>query len=224
MAKNNYARFKQEADIETVVNYLGIKVTRKGSAYFVLCPLPEHEDRHATNCYFKSGWNNLYCTACGRSINAIDLIIYTLGVSYGQAADLLWELEGRPDWYYTYKTKKGKEVFQLTRKEASVIGIHSPGYVLTPIQLSVDKPEHDRNVILRYDENGYLLCKVTHLTWQDFMSEEEYRNLIKRKAIERGKNAQKLMLHCNNYNPAQKPFQKAFLEIAKECKAISERA
>ena len=61
MAKNNYARLKQEADIETVVNYLGIPVRRKGTSCFLLCPLPQHADRHATNCYFKPGWNNLYC-------------------------------------------------------------------------------------------------------------------------------------------------------------------
>ena len=76
MAKNNYARLKQEADIEAVVNYLGIPVRRKGTSCFLLCPLPGHTDRHATNCYFKPGWNNLYCTACGAAINAIDLIIY----------------------------------------------------------------------------------------------------------------------------------------------------
>ena len=93
MAKNNYARLKQEADIEAVVNYLGIPVRRKGTSCFLLCPLPGHTDRHATNCYFKPGWNNLYCTACGAAINAIDLIIYTLHVEYGQAADILWELE-----------------------------------------------------------------------------------------------------------------------------------
>ena len=46
MAKNNYARLKQEADIEAVVNYLGIAVRRKGNSCFVLCPLPNHADRH----------------------------------------------------------------------------------------------------------------------------------------------------------------------------------
>ena len=222
MAKNNYARLKQEADIEAVVNYLGIAVRRKGNSCFVLCPLPNHTDRHATNCYFKSGWNNLYCTACGAAINAIDLIIYTLGVGYGQAADILWELEGRPDWYYTSyssKTKKKKELFQITKEEASVIGLHFPGYILTPLQFSEEKPAHGHEVVLQSDVDGYMLCKVNRLTWQDFMTEEEYRDLVKQKAIEKGKNAQDFMLCCKN-----KIMQQALYTLAAECKAISERA
>ena len=151
MAKNNYARLKQEADIEAVVNYLGIPVRRKGTSCFLLCPLPGHTDRHATNCYFKPGWNNLYCTACGEAINAIDLIIYTLHVEYGQAADILWELEGRPDWYYTSRIVQKEELFHLSKAEATVVGIHSPGYILTPMQYSEDKPVHGHDVTLQYD-------------------------------------------------------------------------
>lgn len=219
MAKNNYARLKQEADIEAVVNYLGIPVRRKGTSCFLLCPLPGHMDRHATNCYFKPGWNNLYCTACGTAINAIDLIIYTLGVEYGQAADILWELEGRPDWYYTSRTERKKELFHLTNEEASVVGIHSPGYILTPLQYSVEKPVHGHDVVLQCDADGYVLCQVNRLTWQDFMTEEQYRSMVKQKAIERGKNAQEFMLHCNNQS-----MKNAFYSIASECKVVSERA
>ena len=42
MSKNEYARLKEEADIARVVQYLGIEVSKKGSAYFIHCPLPEH--------------------------------------------------------------------------------------------------------------------------------------------------------------------------------------
>ena len=219
MAKNNYARLKQEADIEAVVNYLGIPVRRKGTSCFLLCPLPGHTDRHATNCYFKPGWNNLYCTACGEAINAIDLIIYTLHVEYGQAADILWELEGRPDWYYTSRIVQKEELFHLSKAEATVVGIHSPGYILTPIQYSEDKPVHGHDVTLQYDADGYITCKVNRLTWQDFMTEEQYRCMVKQKSIERGKNAQDFMLHCNN-----QAIREALYSIASECKAISERA
>ncbi len=219
MAKNNYARLKQEADIEAVVNYLGIPVRRKGTSFFLLCPHPGHMDRHATNCYFKPGWNNLYCTACSTAINAIDLIIYTLGVEYGQAADILWELEGRPNWYYTSRTERKKELFHLTNEEASIVGIHSPGYILTPLQYSVEKPVHGHDVVLQCDADGYVLCQVNRLTWQDFMTEEQYRSMVKQKAIERGKNAQEFMLHCNNQS-----IKNAFYSIASECKVVSERA
>lgn len=106
--KNDYARLKEEADIETVVEYLGLETHRKGSAFFITCPLPGHRDEHPTNCYFKSGWNNVYCNVCGESINAIDLIMLTKDVSYGEAVDELWRLEGCPDWYYAEYSKSKK--------------------------------------------------------------------------------------------------------------------
>ena len=51
------------------------------------------------------------------------------------------------------------------------------------------------------------------------MTEEEYRDMVKQKAIERGKNAQEFMLHCNS-----DPIRNAFFALASECKAVSERA
>ena len=57
VTKNNYVRLKEEADIETVISYLQIPVTKKGCNYFIPCPNPDHADKHATNCYFKK----IYC-------------------------------------------------------------------------------------------------------------------------------------------------------------------
>ena len=110
---NNFSRLKDEADIGEVVDYLGLHVTPKGSARFILCPNPAHDDTHPDNCYFKAGWNNVYCTVCHKAIQAIDLISYVAGASYGTAADTLWEIEGRPDWYYdrSYGKKKQELIF-----------------------------------------------------------------------------------------------------------------
>ena len=220
MEQNNYTRLKQEADIERVVHYLGMQVTRRGSASFVLCPLPGHTDHHATNCYFKSGWNNLYCNTCGAAINAIDLIMYVNNVDYGKAADTLWELEGKPDWYYAYtgKQNKSKPVFHLSREDASVLGIHFPGRLLIPIAFSDTKPKYGHDVTLQYDTDGYIACKTHHLTWQDFMSEEQYKTMIKNKARELGINAQNAMFSCKDSD-----LRNAFYALAVDCKTILNR-
>ena len=220
MEQNNYTRLKQEADIERVVHYLGMQVTRRGSAFFVLCPLSQHTDHHATNCYFKSGWNNLYCSTCGVAINAIDLIMYVNNVDYGKAADTLWELEGRPDWYYAYtgKQKKSKPTFYLSKEDASVLGIHSPGRLLAPIAFSDMKPKHGHDVTLQYDVEGYIACKTHHLTWQDFMNEEQYKTMIKNKARELGLNAQNAMVCCQDID-----LRNAFYTLAVDCKTILNR-
>ncbi len=99
VTKNNITRLKDEADIAAVISFLQLEVKRKGNAYFILCPNPEHNDTHPTNCYYKDGWNHVYCCVCGTTINAVDLIMKINHATYGEACDLLWEISGRPDWY-----------------------------------------------------------------------------------------------------------------------------
>lgn len=182
--KNNYAQLKNEADIEQVVHYLGLPVFRKGAAFFIHCPIPGHNDEHPSNCYFKQGWSNVFCMACNQSINAIDLIMFVSGVSFGEAADILWELEGRPDWYHVKDWKKSKAMFNITREEAELLGIHFPNRVLFPLYLSDEKP-HDKNkVIDRRELDGYLVCKVEHFTYLTFTTENQFRAIVRNKAYE----------------------------------------
>lgn len=54
---NDFQRLKDEADIAQVVESLGIQVTRKGANNFIACPLPDHDDSHATN-----PWNGRNCS------------------------------------------------------------------------------------------------------------------------------------------------------------------
>lgn len=179
--KNEYARLKAEANIAVVVDYLGIQKWKRGNAYFILCPFPDHEDSHATNCYYKEDWNNVYCRACGRSMNAIDLIMNTTGASFGEAADLLWELEERPSWYYaSRKKKKNADQFHISQEEARLIGLHIPSAVKCPIGISLEKPkEYDPS----YCE-GYLETHTEYLHWKDFLTPKQYKVIVKNKARE----------------------------------------
>ena len=187
--KNNFYRLKQEADIAAVISYLQIPVQKKGSSYFIQCPLPEHNDKHATNCYYKDGWNNVYCYVCGKAIHAIDLIMYIQKCSYGEAADALWELEGRPDWYHAdWKNKKKpkKKRLEISKDEASLLGIHLPSFVSCPSYLSETKEDLEHGQ--QYDKrniDGYLLCNVCRVTSGDFISEEEFIALVMSKCNER---------------------------------------
>lgn len=180
MTKNDYNRLKEEADIERVVEYLGIPVTVRGSAKFVLCPLPDHHDTHASNCYFKSGWNNLYCQACGRAIQAIDLIMYTQNCSYGEAADTLWEIEGRPGWYYT-EQKQGRQRFDLSAKEAELLHLHIPGRIPVPVAFQKDVLEKAEASKTEAD----VWYKTAFQRWDTFLSEKDLKKLVKRAAAKR---------------------------------------
>lgn len=175
---NDYRRLKDEADIESVIDYLGIPVYGRGRNKFVKCPLPEHDDQHPTNCHFQSGWNNLYCQSCGKSIRAIDLIMYETGLSYGDAADMLWEIEGRPAWYYDRNRNKEDESFYITAAEAKVIGIILPHQIESLVGWQEDKPENLRPANITPDDSGWIVSKKDAISWQDFMNEKTFIKFV----------------------------------------------
>lgn len=183
---NNFRRLKEEADIDAVVEYLGIQKFSKGANIFIHCPLPGHDDKRPTNCYYKPGWNNLYCQRCGKSIKAIDLIMYTAGLEYGAAADALWEIEGRPEWYYEKKQKNGREIFSLSGKEANIIGIHLPHKIEKFVCLYDEKPVNkNKNFSWAISDSEWIENRWEQLTWQDFMTEHDFKQLVIKKCNER---------------------------------------
>lgn len=99
-------RLKREANMLDIVRYLyGGDITKKGDAYFFRCPNPAHQDNHAS-AYTKDGWNNIICTSCGYYSQAVDLLQLEKGLEFGEACDLLYELEGRPSWYKDFSRRK----------------------------------------------------------------------------------------------------------------------
>jgi len=177
---NNHRRLKDEASIKDVVAELGIPVEKKGSAYFMHCPRPDHND-NSPSAYFKDGWNNVHCNSCGRSTYAIDLIQWTLGVSFGDACDKLWAIEGYPDWYKERKLPKmAKPEFELKFKQAAVLGIELPRAVACPKNEYAEKIQC---VPLARGERyagaeTYILMKDVPVTWKDFISEGDLKEMI----------------------------------------------
>jgi hypothetical protein len=117
-------RLKEEANIEDVCNYMGVKIYPKNIYKFISCPLPEHNDKHPSNCYFKKGDNFLYCTVCCKKINAIDLIMNVSHCDFKSAMQTLYEIEGCPDWFHL---KGGKSCIAkkplIKASEAALIGL-----------------------------------------------------------------------------------------------------
>ena len=82
-------RLIQDVNILDVVNYLGIVCHKKGSNYFLLCPSPEHNDTHATNCYCKDGGTRVVCKACGYFASPIELVKDVTGMSFFDAVNVV---------------------------------------------------------------------------------------------------------------------------------------
>lgn len=189
--KNDIRRLKEEADIRTVVDYCGIRKGRRiGGAQFVICPNPGHDDVHPTNAYYRDGWNTIYCTTCQKNMGAVDILMWTRGLSYGEAADILWELEGRPDWYYAKPERgNGKKEFYISPSELEVLGLHFPSTIRIPVRQSGYK-EHVRSEMpdkcaYRFTGEGYIMEKLVPSTWEDFLSPSEMAKLVLSKGKER---------------------------------------
>lgn len=214
MSKNNIQRLKDEADIASVISYLGIPTFHKGACTFILCPRPDHEDEHPTNCYYKEGWNNVLCRVCNTSINAIDLIIYTTGKSYGDAADLLWDISGRPDWYYTKKSKK-KEIV-LTEEERTLIGLHLPSRILIPTSLQDYKSDSSKKQ--RYGPScveGYLELQTRYVNTSDFADRTMFRRII----FNRTTDTLSHLRYLRKQEP-DKEVREAYLQAESKCENI----
>ena len=125
-------RLIQDVNILDVVNYLGIACHKKGSNYFLLCPSPEHNDTHATNCYCKDGGTRVVCKACGYFASPIELVKDVTGMSFFDAVNVVWEIAGCPSYLYEMEPEK-KCSFYLTYKEAQLIGIKLPNHIYLPI-------------------------------------------------------------------------------------------
>ena len=181
--KNNYRKLKEEADIRAVIDYCGIqRGKRVGSANFVQCPNPNHDDKHPTNAYYREGWNTIFCATCNKNMSPIDIIMWTRGLSYGDAADALWELEGRPDWYYADRTQENEEKFSISISELEFLGIRIPSTVYLPVrytkarEMASDRLKH--GYMYQYAGNGYLLVCPERLDWTDFLSRKMIRKLV----------------------------------------------
>lgn len=180
--KNNFTRLKEEADIESIVEYLGIPVTPRGTAKFILCPNPEHQDTRASNCYFKSGWNNVYCKACNRAMQAIDLIMYVQHCSYGEAADTLWEIEGSSDWYYADQQKEEKKKFDISAEDAKILHLHLPGRMSVPVAYQPEKAPKGYEASKKEENVWY---KASFHRWEEFLSESNFKQIVRKAAARR---------------------------------------
>lgn len=152
----NSSRLKREANMLDVVKFLyGNRLIQKGDAYFMQCPNPAHEDKHAS-CYTKNGWNNITCTSCGYYSQAIDLITMEKNVSFSEACDILWELEGQPSWYrkFNRNQKKQQQRNELSLEELTFLDLRDWGTYLSKEEFKIIAFKKCRSMYERYKNMG----------------------------------------------------------------------
>lgn len=109
---------KDVADMESVVDYLGLETQKRGSKVSFLCPA--HEDTHFGSCYIM-GNDGYKCYACGHHGDAIELVQRIRNCSFDTACDLLGEAFGVSFSKEKKKAKPSKRL--LSEQKLQLIGL-----------------------------------------------------------------------------------------------------
>lgn len=188
---------KDVADMESVVDYLGLETQRRGSKVSFLCPA--HEDTHFGSCYIM-GNDGYKCYACGHHGDAIELVQLVRNCSFDTACDLLGEAFGISFSKEKKKMKPSKKL--LSEEKLKLIGLGRESNTEKVYADLYAFPDHAHIAIkdskkyrVRWEpafdaENEYdlniLQVVVCKNPLQMLLDENEnaYKDLIYRKAIE----------------------------------------
>lgn len=144
----NTRMLNEKADMMELCSVLGIETKKRGRTYYVHCPLPDHEDVHATNCFFKEGDSFMYCTVCQKAITGIDLIMYTEDLDFLPAAKKLAEIEG-VKWDDVNQHRGPKGGYSILPGDARRVGLRLEKRILHPVRQTLWQESTS-------PQNGYL--------------------------------------------------------------------
>lgn len=136
-AINDIKRQIGQRELEQTLSYYNIRVTHKK----MLCPFPGHNDRHLGNCVLGDR-GYIRCFSCGRSANAIDLVMQFENLPYVQAVEFIWTtILGRSLPEYARPERRRAPVLSVKDLEFIGIGFPSARYVKSYVNCTNDKNE-----------------------------------------------------------------------------------
>lgn len=106
MQQYNLEELMNSVTAESVAEYAGIEMQSHGKRKTILCPNPNHIDRHFGNCFLTP--QGYICYACGAKGGIVDLIANSLQISKKKAMDIIAESTGEPAMFVSREGKKSK--------------------------------------------------------------------------------------------------------------------
>jgi len=121
-------KLMNDANAETVAEYIGIRIQYKGNRKYILCPGHKNrlgkDDRKIGNCVLAD--HGYRCFACGETVGLVQMVMEQTGCSKGEAFGIIGDAMGGRDLYQDDATQKSgikgpKE--RLTKEELDLLGI-----------------------------------------------------------------------------------------------------
>ena len=111
--KYDLRAIKDCADPLVVAESIGLEVKRYGSKLSILCPNPEHADRHFGNCKLTN--EGYKCYACGDHGDVFTLVQNALGVSAHESYSIVADICGGQEHFRIRDCDKNEEEKRFTK-------------------------------------------------------------------------------------------------------------
>lgn len=207
MAYYDKDRLLEEADSETIVEYLDIDTYRSGSNTFILCPghqkILGKEDTNFGSCVLMP--KGYYCFACKHKASLETMVMEIKNTSYQEALGIIGDALGGREKYVVkgnveYKDKENVKI--LPTKDLDLIGLkYSVPFDMICFLDATKKYITECNFIPKPDPNNldadyYLACKNKAVSLKTLLREAPkiYYSLVKRYA----KNAMEKYQKCRD--------------------------
>lgn len=179
---------KREVSAMQAAEYVGLEMHKRGSVYEMLCPNPEHHDRHLGSCVGmpnKGGRIHCYAGGCDRDFSSLDILLWS-GLTYYEAVCALADLSGRGSDFEASKKsndKKGKKKI-LSGKEKELLGFRTYPRIKNVNGILGEKP--DKGEFLKDRKGDLISYDASGRPWQEMMRDRETLDwMIQGKAIEK---------------------------------------
>lgn len=190
----------REVSVMEVIDELHLDTKRCGSSISILCPAPEHNDRHFGSCKVNSR-GKCVCYACNRSFSTIDLLMMEGGLSFYEAMCTLAQLSGHPQDFEQQGKKKENikpvSFKKLTAEQKKLLGFAEFSNCRAYMGYSFERPDAES---IRDETGHYIIVNgLGYNPWRTLSMEEPelfdwmIRNKCKERLVSIGRLCEKVI-------------------------------
>lgn len=156
------------------VEYLGIETQRRGKNLSILCPAPEHNDRHFGSCMIEHQGKTCKCYACGRRFTSLNILMLAGGYNLYDALCILADISGMSDKYEASKRENQKRIHQNSKtiplKTRRMLNLSTNNHIKIVLNAVQTRPESGNYI--RDISGDYVLLNSGWNPWTELCQQE----------------------------------------------------